>query len=60
MPLFPSLGDKPHLGTVFQAFPDAVKPLIEVRWIVLTVTVMLISLSFDVTDIVRYTIGHPM
>jgi len=28
MSLFPSLGDKPHLGAVFQAFPDAVKPLL--------------------------------
>ncbi len=29
MPLFPSLGEKPHLGAVFQAFPEAVKPLLQ-------------------------------
>ena len=33
MPLFPSLApnprDTPHLGAVFQAFPDAVKPLLQ-------------------------------
>ncbi len=29
MSLFPSLDEKPHLGAVFQAFPDAVKPLLE-------------------------------
>jgi len=29
MSLFPSLGENPHLGAVFQAFPDAVKPLLQ-------------------------------
>ncbi len=29
MPLFPSLGNAPHLGAVFQAFPQAVRPLLE-------------------------------
>ena len=29
MPLFPSLGETPHLGAVFKAFPDAVKPLLQ-------------------------------
>jgi len=29
MPLLPSLGENPHLGAVFQAFPDAVKPLLQ-------------------------------
>jgi len=35
MPLFPSLGDKPHLSAVFQAFPDAVKPLLQYHDVVL-------------------------
>jgi len=30
------------------------------KWIALTVIVMLISLAFDITDVVRYALGHPM
>ena len=29
MSLFPSLGEAPHLGAVFRAFPQAVQPLLE-------------------------------
>lgn len=29
MSLFPSLGETPHLGAVFKAFPQAVQPLLE-------------------------------
>ncbi|PHR91338.1 MAG: peroxidase [Robiginitomaculum sp.] len=29
MSLFPSLGENPHLGAVFQAFPEQVRPLLE-------------------------------
>ncbi|PHS41945.1 MAG: hypothetical protein COA91_00790 [Robiginitomaculum sp.] len=37
-----------------------VKGTLAGKWIALTVTVMLISLAFDVTDVVRYALGHPM
>lgn len=35
MSLFPSLGENPHLGAVFQAFPDAVQPLLQYHDILL-------------------------
>jgi len=35
-----------------------IKETLSGKWIALTVTVMLISLAFDVTDVVRYALGE--